>query len=111
MATNVTESCRSGSIGVSVTSARKKRRLCNENSNVEETSAKKQKVANWRTEFMSKSLAVTICNIGTCAGQKIASELLDILSDPDLSLTDFRKVVSNYEECTKVMNGTLFDGD
>ena len=94
-----------------MTSANKKRRRCNENSYDEETRAKTQKVANWRTEIMSKSLAVTICNIGTCAGQRMASELLDILSDPDLSLTDFRKVVSNYEECTKVMNGTLFDGD
>ena len=111
MATNETASCRNGSICASVTSENKKRKRGIENSNDAETSEKIQTAANCKTKIMSKSLAITICNIGTCAGRKLASEVLDILSDPDLSLTDFRKMVSNYEECTKVMDGILFDGN
>ena len=105
MATNETASCRNGSICASVTSENKKRKRGIENSNDAETNK------NCRTKIMSKSLAITICNIGTCAGRKIASEVLDILSDPNLSLTDFRKMMSNYEECTKVMDGILLDGN
>ena len=55
-----------------------------------------------RSEWLSKSLAVSLYEVKKATGDRIVDEILQLLQDPEFDLENFRKIAAVADDCVEI---------